>query len=217
MSNAEERKAAFDAARARAREGTEEFRGYFKALSPTERDIILEDSDLDAMTDEQLHEELGNWRTGSEDDPFAWEVDGNYRLVERHIELRGMSEAALSAGVAEADGAIERWTPDLDGEDAWLARRIIRNYEADAKDFRREQARRKLLAGREEADDAEFDGVIVMPEGIFLFPSRVPADMALRVGRPNRLHARQSPIFRVAEGKGGRVGRDVPGSRARGA
>lgn len=40
MSNAEERKAAFDAARVKAREGAEEFRGYFKALSPTERDII---------------------------------------------------------------------------------------------------------------------------------------------------------------------------------
>lgn len=115
---------------------------------------ILEDTDLDAMTDEQLQKELGNWRAGGDDDPFAWEVDGNYRLVERHIELRAMSDEALDAGIAAADDALERWTPKLDGGDGWLARRIIRTYEGDAKDFRREQSRR---AGHEMAaveDDA---------------------------------------------------------------
>lgn len=88
---------------------------------------ILEDSDLDAMTDDQLQEELGNWSMScGDDDPFALEVEGNYRLVERHIALRAMSDEAV---------------------------------EVDAE------------------SDEEFDGVIVTPEGIFLFPSREPADM----------------------------------------
>lgn len=119
---------------------------------------VLEDIDLDAMTDEKLQEELANWlqQTGG-DCPLEYVVEDNVRLVERHIELRGMADDALSEGIAAAYDALERWTPRLDGEDGWLARRIIRTYEGDAKDFRREQARRAGPEEQEAADQAECD------------------------------------------------------------
>lgn len=108
---------------------------------------ILEDSDLDMMTDDQVREELSNWQHQAGGDcPLEYVVEDNIRLVERHIELRGMSNDALYEGHAAAVGAVARWTPKLDGEDAWLARRIIRNSEGDAKDLRREMDRRAKLA-----------------------------------------------------------------------
>lgn len=119
---------------------------------------ILEDSDLDAMTDDQLREELSNWQrqTGG-DCPLEYVVEDNIRLVERHIELRAASDDDLFKGISDAEVAIEHWTPKLDGEDGWLARRIIRNSEGDAKDFRREVARRKETEEQEAADQAECD------------------------------------------------------------
>ena len=58
---------------------------------------ILEDIDLDAMTDEQLQEELSNWQQQSGGDgPLDYVVEDNIRLVERHIELRGMSKMSFN-------------------------------------------------------------------------------------------------------------------------
>ncbi|RKT35318.1 hypothetical protein BXY70_1351 [Roseovarius halotolerans] len=105
---------------------------------------ILEDSDLDAMTDEQMQEELSNWQRQA-GGPLEYVVEDNIRLVERHIELRAASDDDLFKGISDAEAAIEHWTPKLDGEDGWLARRIIRSCETDLKDFRREMDRRAKI------------------------------------------------------------------------
>ncbi|WHZ36526.1 hypothetical protein [Sagittula sp. MA-2] len=54
---------------------------------------ILEDDDLEVMTDEELIEERKNWIMNlDDDDPMAWDVACNYRLVEKHIDRRGIWE-----------------------------------------------------------------------------------------------------------------------------
>lgn len=116
---------------------------------------ILEHADLDAMTDDELRVERENWIMSlGDDDPAAWDVERNYRLCERHLELRAMSDEDLTAGLAQARWAVEHWSKK---EDDWLAARMIREWSVDAEEFERELTRRnpEPASETEGDDDAE--------------------------------------------------------------
>lgn len=116
---------------------------------------ILEHADLDAMTDDELREERENWIMSlGDDDPAAWDVERNYRLCERHLELRAMSDEDLMAGLAKARWAVEHWSKK---EGDWLAARMIREWSIDVEDFERELTRRnpEPASETEGDDDAE--------------------------------------------------------------
>jgi hypothetical protein len=142
---------------------------------------ILEDTDLDAMTDEQLQAELSNWvRQASDDCPLRYVVEDNIRLVERHIELRGMTDEDLARDLDQAEWAVGYWTEKFAEDKCPRTRNTIAHRERQAEDYRREQLRRAGLVEVVEDDvaDAEEEAdVIVLPNGVFLFPNRVPADM----------------------------------------
>lgn len=102
---------------------------------------ILEDADLDAMTDTELLEERSNWTMSlSDDDPMAWDIDCNLRLCERHLELRGISDEELAKELEQARSAIAYWTQrDSDRN----ANRVVRSLKADTDDYTREMRRRR--------------------------------------------------------------------------
>ncbi|MCZ4366642.1 hypothetical protein [Sulfitobacter dubius] len=104
---------------------------------------ILEDADLDAMTDEELREERSRWCMpyADDDDPMAWEADCNYRLCERHLEMRAMTDEELVNELEQAKWAIEYWSEKRDDR---LADRFLRDSTADAKDYARETRRRGI-------------------------------------------------------------------------
>lgn len=102
---------------------------------------ILDNADLDAMTDIELYEERSNWSMSlSDDDPMAWEVDCNYSLCERHIKLRGMSDEKLTNELEQAQSEIAHWAQENGDR---LANRITRRLTVDAEDYMREMRRRR--------------------------------------------------------------------------
>jgi hypothetical protein len=103
---------------------------------------ILEDVDLDAMSDEELREELSNWSMSlSDGDPMSFDVDRNYRLVERHLELRAMTDEALAEGLKRARSAIKHLSKKVDDT---LAARNIQAWTVDAEGCAREMRRRGI-------------------------------------------------------------------------
>ncbi|MCB2126032.1 MAG: hypothetical protein KDD97_10625 [Rhodobacteraceae bacterium] len=119
---------------------------------------ILEDIDLDAMTDEQLQEELSNWQQQSGGDgPLDYVVEDNIRLVERHIELRGMSDEDLARDLDQAEWAVGYWTEKFAEDNCPRTRNTIAHRKRQAEDYRRELARRADPEEQEAADQAEFD------------------------------------------------------------
>lgn len=103
---------------------------------------ILEDVDLEAMSDEELREELSNWSMSlSNDDPMSYDVDCNYRLVKRHLELRAMTDEALAEELERARGAIEHLSKKVDDR---LAARNIHAWTVDAEGYAREMRRRGI-------------------------------------------------------------------------
>lgn len=98
---------------------------------------ILEDADLDAMTDDELREQRDMWRmSAGDDDPLAYAVESNYRLVERHIELRAVGDDALSGGLERARWNIQHYREGYSGSvESWLIERIVRHAKIDAADF----------------------------------------------------------------------------------
>ena len=137
---------------------------------------ILEDAHLDAMTDEQLQEELGNLlRQARGEDPLGSAVKISIRLIQRHLSLRDLSDQKLASDLEQAEWSVQFWTAKFNENKipAWHSNAVRRRGNAD--DYRRELARREALV--EQEDDEEGYDVLVLPDGIFLFPNYVPQDM----------------------------------------
>lgn len=122
---------------------------------------ILEDIDLQAMTDEQIHAELSNWlRQAYGDDPLENVVEDNIRLVRRHIELRDMSDEELNRAIEKAEWYVDFISERIKESDCAKLRSVGAQYRRQAEQCRRELVRRADLEvdAAEDELSAEVDG-----------------------------------------------------------